>query len=170
MGLVCGNAVPIRAGTMLFAVSALALASGACQTPARHAAELSEVDVAAVKAVVEEHVQAGIAGDWETFFSHYAEDAVVMWPNRPAIEGLEALKDVRLFRANEYEIIAVEVDGRGDLAFVRGAFSMLLDYEGAVRNEGKLVWILRRQSDGSWLIAVNISNSDLPLPEEGSGT
>ena len=30
---------------------------------------------------------------------------------------------------------------------------------------GKYVEIWRKQPDGKWLIAVDISNSDLPLPE-----
>lgn len=142
----------------------LGLAGTACQPSGEEAGPLTEADVAAIEALVEAHVQAGLTGDWEAFFSHYADDAVVMWPNRPAIEGLAALREVKLYRGAEYELLPVEIDGRGDLAFVRATFSLLLDVEGAVTNEGKLVWILRRGPDGSWLIAINISNSDLPLP------
>jgi ketosteroid isomerase-like protein len=160
----------MHARVTLLTLLMLGLGSTACGPSVQEAGLLSHEDVAAIEAFVEAHVQAGLAGDWEAWYSHYADDAVAMWPNRPAVEGLEALREVKLNRALEYELSPVEIDGRGDLAFVRATFSLLLDYEGAVTNEGKLVWILRRQSDGSWLIAINISNSDLPLPDEGSGT
>ncbi len=154
----------------LLAALALALASTSCQPAAQEAAGLSEADVAAIRAVFEENEQAGLAGDWESFLSHFTEDAVIMWPNSPAIEGLEAIKSVNWVRAIEYENTIVQIDGQGDLAFVRGTLSLLLDYEGAVKEENKFLYILRKQPDGSWLWAIWISNSDLPLPEEGSGT
>ena len=138
--------------------------------PAQVAGPLSEEDVAAIRAVFEENEQAGLAGDWESFLSHFTEDAVIMWPNSPAVEGLEAIKGVNWVRAIEVEHSIVQIDGQGDLAFVRGTLSLLLDYEGAVKDEDKFLYILRKQPDGSWLFANWISNSDLPLPEEGSGT
>jgi uncharacterized protein (TIGR02246 family) len=154
----------MRPRATFFTLLTLGLAGTACQPSGEEAGPLSAADVAAIEALIAAHVQAGLTGDWEAFYSHYADDAVVMWSNRPAIEGLAALREVKLYRGAEYEVSPVEIDGRGDLAFVRATFSLLLDYEGAATNEGKLVWILRRGPDGSWLIAINISNSDLPLP------
>ena len=149
----------------LVAVFALAVASTACQPPVPEAAGLSEEDVAAIRAVFEENEQAGLAGDWESFFSHFTEDAVIMWPNEQAVEGLEAIKGLDWVRAIEDENSIVQIDGQGDLAFVRGTFSLLLDFEGAVKEEGKVLDILRKQPDGSWLFAVWMMSSDLPLPE-----
>jgi len=60
---------------------------------------------------------------------------------------------------------AIDIDGRDDLAYIRGSHSLLLDYEGAVKDKGKFLMILRRQSNGSWLISVVIFNSDLPITE-----
>ena len=156
--------------SVLLAALVLALAGTACQPPAQEAAGLSEEDVAARRAVFDENEQAGLAGDWESFFSHFTEDAVIMWPNMPAVEGLEAFKGGNWVRAIEWETSIVQIDGQGDLAFVRGTSSLLLDYEGAVKEETKFLFILRKQPDGSWLFAIWIENSDLPLPEEGSGT
>ncbi len=149
----------------LVAVFALAVASTACQPPVQEAAGLSEEDVAAIQAVFEENEQAGLAGDWESFFSHFTEDAVIMWPNEQAVEGLEAIKGLDWVRAIEDETSIVQIDGQGDLAFVRGTFSLLLDYEGAVRDERKFLDILRKQPDGSWLFTIWMMSSDLPLPE-----
>jgi ketosteroid isomerase-like protein len=155
-------------GQFLVAVFVLALASIACQPPAQEVTGLSEEDVAAIRAVCEENEQAGLAGDWESFFSHFAEDAVVMWQNSPAVEGLQAIKGLNWVRAIEYENSIVQIDGRGDLAFVRGTYSLLLDYEGAVKDEGKFLDILRKQPDGSWLFAVWMMSSNLPLPEQST--
>ena len=37
--------------------------------------------------------------------------------------------------------------------------------EGPIPDHGKYIEIWRRQSDGSWKVALDIFNSDLPLPE-----
>jgi ketosteroid isomerase-like protein len=150
------------------AVFALALVSACCQPPVQEAAGLPEEDVAVIRAVFEENKMAGLAGDWESFFSHFTEDAAIMWPHEPAIEGLEAIKGLSWVRAIEFEDSIVEIDGRDDLAFVRGTYSLLLDYEGAVKDEGKFLDILRKQPDGSWLFAVWTMSSDLPLPEQSA--
>jgi hypothetical protein len=55
-----------------------------------------------------------------------------------------------------------------DLDFVRGTYSLLLDTEGAVRDEGNFLGILRNQRDGSWLFAIWLMSTDLPLPEESN--
>ncbi len=92
------------------------------------------------------------------------EDVVWMWSNHPATEGLQALKELSWVRAVENEMSAIDIDGRDDLAYIRGSQSLLLDYEGAVKDKGKFLMIMRKQSNESWLISVLISNSDLPLP------
>jgi ketosteroid isomerase-like protein len=86
----------------------------------------------------------------------------------PLVEGLEAIKGVDWVRAIEHENSIVQIDGQGDLAFARGTLSLLLDYEGAVKEENKFLYILRKQPDGSWLWAIWINNSDQPLPEAGT--
>ena len=163
----------MSARSMLLAVLVLVVASTACQPPVQEEASgaLSDADIAAIEATLEAHEQAGLAGDWESFFALFTEDAVLMVSNRPAVEGLEAIKGWGPWvRAIEWEMSIVEIDGRGDLAFARGTDSYLLDYEGAVKEEGKFLYILRKQPDGSWRIATWLASSDLPLPEQGSGT
>ena len=52
---------------------------------------------------------------------------------------------------------------------MRGAYSLTIQPEGApesIRDTGKYIEIRRKQQDGSWLIAIDIWNSDLPLPSE----
>ena len=61
-----------------------------------------------------------------------------------------------------------EIDGNDKLAFVRGTYTMTIEPEGAaepLQDRGKYVEIRRKQADGAWLIAVDIFNSDLPIPQ-----
>ncbi len=77
-----------------------------------------------------------------------------MGPNGPPVEGLAAIRTGTWFRALEEELVPVQVEGRGDLAFARGTLSLLLDEKGAVKREGTFLTILRKQPDGSWRMAV----------------
>ena len=165
----------MKAHTTLFAVLALALTSTACQPPAQEAGPLSDEDVAAIEASSESFVEAILAGNWAGVAALYTEDAVLMPPNQPAVQGranIEAWMGA-FPRLTDFSLETVEIDGRGDLAFVRGTASWTMMPEGApepIQETAKYVVIRRRQPDGTWLIAVDIFNSDLPLPEEGSGT
>jgi ketosteroid isomerase-like protein len=139
----------------------LVLALVACQP---EAVPLTEADDAVIRANIQLQVDAGLAGDWDAFFSVYAQDAVLMMSNMPAADGLDAIKQMDWVRAIEWEQSVTEVRGLGDLALVRGTYTLLLDLEGAPRDQGKYLQVWGRQSDGSWRITEWISNSDLPVP------
>ena len=92
-----------------------------------------------------------------------------MPPNQPMVQGSEAiLAWMEAFPPlTEFDLIAVEIDGYGDLAYVRGTGTMTMTPEGApepIKDTVKFIEIRRKQDDGSWLIAIDIFNSDLPLP------
>lgn len=59
----------------------------------------------------------------------------------------------------------VEVGGAGDIAYVYGKYSLTMAPEGKepVKDIGKYIEIWNRQPDGSWKVALDIFNSDLPL-------
>jgi uncharacterized protein (TIGR02246 family) len=108
--------------------------------------------------------------DSEGFASFYTEDAVVMPPNQPTIRGRAEVKSwIESFpKVTEAEFEIDEVEGLGDFAFVRGRYSMTMEIEGApgpVHDRGKYIEIRERQPDGSWLLARDIFNSDLPTGE-----
>ncbi len=159
------TALPVALTALLF-MAPLA----ACQAPAPEVGPLSEEDVAAIKASSAAFVEAVLAGDWSAVAAMYTEDAVLMFPNEPAVEGRVAVQAFfELFPSNtQFEPTIVQIDGRGDLAFVRATYSMTILVEGTpepTHDTGKYVEIRRKQPDGKWLIAVDISNSDLPLPD-----
>ena len=163
----------MNARTPLLAALALALASAACQPPAQEAGPLSEEDVAAIRAANDEWIQAYRDNDVAALVALYSDDAVIMPPNGSVIEGRAAILAYHeAVTVTEYSESTLEIDGRDGIAYIRGTSSMVgIGGDGeAVTASDKFLAILRRQADGSWLFTHEIWNSDLPLPEEGSGT
>lgn len=165
--------------SIMLAALALALASTACQPPAQEAGPLSEEDVAAIRNMMEqEWTRSVLAGDVDAWAGLWVEDGVLMEPNAPAIVGREAIRGyladfLAAFSITDFSVVVDDVDGRGDLAYVRGTDTVTYTAPGmpeAIGFDGKYLIILRRQPDGAWLAAVEIYNANLPLPEEGSGT
>lgn len=149
----------------ILGIAALALVLTACSTAP---AGLTAEDEAAIESLHNVYTQLLLARDFDALEALYTENTVLMSSNMPALEGIQT---VRAWWEGYPEITAMklttlEVDGRGDLAYVRGMYEMTFVVEGAsVSDTGKFIEILRKQEDGSWLTAVDIFNSDLPLPE-----
>jgi uncharacterized protein (TIGR02246 family) len=130
---------------------------------------LSAEDVAAIKATTEAFNQAVNSKDWEALAALYSEDAVLMPPNQPLVRGRKAILtwNEEFPPMPEFNIIALEIDGGGNFAYVLGTYSMTIALEGLsepIQDTGKYIEIHRKQEDGSWLIAVDMFNSDLPPP------
>jgi len=162
---------------MLAATLALVVATTACQPPAQEAAGLSEEDIAVLTAREEqEWPQAMLAGDVAAAAAMHSEDVVRLEPNAPLIKGradFEAYLQDRWSKRDvkEFSQTLEDIDGRGDLAYVRGSYKIVAarrDTGQEFRDEGKYVAIVRKQSDGSWLTDIAIWNSDLPLPEQNA--
>ena len=149
-----------------FLVTALSCVVLACQ-PAP--AKLSEADIAALRAGVDS-IEAQILSNRDSAAAaHYTETAVFMVPNLPAVEGRAA---IRAWFAGgppltSFTLTPVEIDGSGDLAYVRGTWTLAIAAAGrtpAIEDHGKFLEVRRKQADGSWLMVADIFNSDVPLP------
>ena len=130
---------------------------------------LSDEDVAAIKTAHDAYGQTMISKDWVALIAMHTEDAVIMPPNMPLIQGREAIQawNEASPLITAFNLTCVEIDGRSDLAYVRGVYTLTMELEGApepIQDTGKFLDILQKQQDGSWLIANDIFNSDLPLP------
>lgn len=146
-----------------FLIGAVALACRSVPPP------LSEADQASIKAVGDSFM-AYFRTDRDSLIAElYTEHAVLMPPNQGTVEGRAA---IRAFFQNypamaDFTGVPIEIEGRGDLAYVRGTYSFSMPASGrqpAVNDHGKFVEIRRKQPDGKWLMAVDIFNSDVPLP------
>ncbi len=129
----------------------------------------SDADRDAIRAASSAWLEAYQANDWATVAEMYTEDAVVMPPNQPEIRGREAIRT--WFEENEsgysIEVEYVEIEGCGDVAYVRGKYRLTIPVDGGepIVDVGKLLDIRRRSADGSWLVARDMFSSDLPLRE-----
>jgi ketosteroid isomerase-like protein len=133
---------------------------------------LSDADKAAIRkrtgAVVA--ISNAPTKDWDAYVrADYTEDAVVLPPNTPAIQGWDAIKAYILTEGTvlDFKVEMIEIEGRGDLAYVRGTYSMTVvtpDASGPTKGTGKYIEIWRKQADGSWKVIRDIFNSDLPTP------
>ncbi len=132
-----------------------------------------EADEAAVKRTFDEATAAlnaggGAIGDFNT------KDAVMMFPDEPAVVGKEAIseRNVKVFigRFTSEEIRSVdEVVVSGDWAFVRWVGTgTLTPKNGGEPSEFNLkgITIFQRQPDNSWKVARAIWNSNQPAASE----
>jgi ketosteroid isomerase-like protein len=112
---------------------------------------------AVVRALNEQFLRNLRAGDVDALVdSFYAEDARVLPPNKPMVEGRAAIRELwrgALGRVGDMTLETVDVQTSGDLAYEVGRFTM----GGAT---GKYLVVLRRQTDGSWKAAADMFSRD----------
>jgi uncharacterized protein (TIGR02246 family) len=150
-------------------VLVILLALAACRAQSGPTA-LSEADISAIRALNDQVVEHERAGNWEGVASLLTPDAMLFPANRAPWQGGAALRagidSMQLKVAQLHASLAV-IEGRGDLAFVRGNYHEVLTMGGSPaesEDSGTYLWILRKQADGRWLIAEWMGVSDRPLP------
>lgn len=150
----------VKCATLVLLMGAVTLAG--CEGQVGESA-VSEDDAAAIRQADADFVVHSVAGDWDALAALYTEDAVVMPPNQELVIGRAAIRN--LFSAltiSDFSLEAIEIDGRGDLAFSRGDYSWTVSVgEGEpVADHGKWLAIWREQTNGTWLLSQDIWNSD----------
>jgi ketosteroid isomerase-like protein len=141
----------------------------ACQ-PKRPAA-FSDADKAAIKKTADQALAmlSAPTKDWAAFVKlFYTEDAITLPPNAPAVKGQEAIIAFvqKLFPpVFDYNQELLEIEGFANLAYDLETWSMTTAPPGgqAFTDTGKLIWIWRKQADGSWKVWREMWSSDLPV-------
>ena len=157
-------------GLCAFALSSVLTFAG-CQT-APKPGEQKDVaaDLAAVNALRGKFRAAFNSNDAGALAALYADDAIVMLPNQPAVEGRPAIQSLyeAMFKANAVKIAITPLETQlaGDWAYDRGnATTTITPKSGKpMERSNKYLTIYKRQSDGSWKIYRDISNSNEPPP------
>ncbi|MGQ0733890.1 MAG: YybH family protein [Acidobacteriota bacterium] len=131
----------------------------------------TQADVSAINAVREREIALVGSGDVDKLLTVYTSDIVMMPPNEPAVVGQEAVRrwaDAmfgQITMSGSYSSADVSVSG--DWAFDRytGVLRVTPKAGGATIEERiKGIHIMKRQPDGTWLIAQDIWNTDAPPP------
>jgi ketosteroid isomerase-like protein len=131
--------------------------------------QLTQTDLADIDAGTRAWAEGALANDWDAIGMLYQADAVVMPPNAPTVQGTEAI--VAFFRGmgriTAFELDNIVVDGRDDMAYVRGDYMMTMETpDGLVTDEGKYLEIRTKvRETNHWLISIDMFSSDLPLPD-----
>jgi len=143
----------------------------AYQSIASDFSPLSEKDVEAIKSLGPSMDQTALACDWDALLALMTDDVLWIGPNIPEIQGQASCKswlESVGMTITEHKVEFLDIDGCGDLAYARGPFTESVTVEGVegpIEDAGNVLAIVRKQSDGSWLIAIWMWNSKLPLPE-----
>jgi uncharacterized protein (TIGR02246 family) len=130
---------------------------------------LSTTDEAALRQAFDMEMKAANAADAAGWAGLYTQDAIVLRPHAPAVQGRDAIQQwlATVPSISNAKGQSVEIMGYGDLAYLRGTYSMTFTIPGVptpIDERGKVLQIYRNQSDGSWKMTREIYNSDLPLP------
>jgi uncharacterized protein (TIGR02246 family) len=127
-------------------------------------------DEAALRKLDDEWSKAAGAKDLEKTASFYTDDALVMPPNSPVLQGKEAARGMwkAMFAVpgfgGGWKATRVEVAQSGDLGWTTGPYEITeTDASGKpMTDKGKYLAVWKKQADGSWKCVADIFNTDLP--------
>ena len=105
--------------------------------------------------------------------AYFLEDAVVLAPNEEMASGKEAIRKLvaDLFAipgfAIKWQPTKVEAARSGDFGYSLGTYELSMnDPKGMpIADRGKYLTVWKKQADGSWKVAADMFNSNLPAPQ-----
>jgi len=127
-------------------------------------------DEAALKALDIAWSKAAGAKDVDKTVSYYADEAMVMPSNSPALTTKEAIRAMwqGMLGAPNFSggwtPTKVEVARSGDLAYVTGTYELSETDAGGkpVTDKGKYLEVWKKQADGNWKCVADMFNTSLP--------
>jgi ketosteroid isomerase-like protein len=125
--------------------------------------------------VDDDYIAPFIAGDTSRWIEIFDSDVVGLHNRLPAMEGKDALQGFGQFVSQNLVVsqMSVELQGvrqEGDVAYTWGTYhsQLLMRESGELMQghnpRGKVLFVWKRQTDGSWKIAVDMGN-ELPSGE-----
>jgi ketosteroid isomerase-like protein len=108
--------------------------------------------------------------------AYFLDDGIVLPPNDPMVSGKDAIHKMisdffsRPGFAVKWQVTKVEAAHSGDLGYSVGTFELSMnDSTGKpMMDRGKYTTVWKKQPDGTWKVAVDMFNSDLPAPQPPS--
>lgn len=159
---------PVTIQISLLVLLASLCLSAACQT--QPAADTRAADEATLRNLDAEWSKAAGAKDIEKTVSYYSDDALVMPPNSPVLQGKAAVRAMWQGMLNMpgfgggWKVTKVEIARSGDLGYVTGTYEFNeTDANGKPKTDkGKYLEVWKKQADGNWKCVADIFNTDLP--------
>src|SRR2546428_3650807 len=153
---------------LLAAALTLAVTFAACGSAS---SDLSDADKAAIRSASQKYVETANAQNVDGWLQLVSDNAVFMPLNHAPVEGRKAIGDwlnatIKSLGATKLSVTPADIDGRGDVAFVRGAYSTTLN--GAVTGTGNYMEVWQKEPDGAWRIIRDVWNTNTKSPLEGA--
>ena len=128
-----------------------------------------EADISAINDNIEQYTSSMNAGDLDRWISLWADDAIQMAPDAPAVIGKEQIraKYESIFPLFIFKMTITneEVKIGGDLACSHGNYKVSMTPKAGgetIMIDGKYLSIEERQADGSWKIIRSCFNNNAP--------
>jgi uncharacterized protein (TIGR02246 family) len=156
----------------LFACIGLFVLTTACT---RTVPDTRDADIKAVKDVEAAWVKDAATKDVDKYAGYYSDDASVLMPNAPIINGRDNIKAAlkpMLADPNfalTFQSTRAEASKGGDFVYTVGTYSMTRSgpkNKTAVTDKGKYLTVFKKQADGSWKAVADMINSDMPARSE----
>jgi len=164
----------MRVARLALSLALLVPLTFSCQPPVEDVVSSMAEDLDAIRSQVSTFQNAIRAMEWNGAAQVLAEDIVVMVPNQASIQGrsdwlgwIETSWPIT--EIAQYDLGIDDLHVSGDFGYLRGTFSESLSLEGMEEpylDEGKILQIWRKDSDGIWRVAVDSWSSNLPLPTQ----
>lgn len=122
----------------------------------------------AISQISTEVTEAFNRGDISACLGYYAEDATVLLPNVAPLKGRKAieafLREYILAGAKLTPVHPIESNSSGDIGYFVGTyqFEMPANSVSSLKEKGKYVTVLKRQTDGSWKAVLDALIRDTP--------
>ena len=143
-----------------------------CSGQQEAAPDTRVADEAAIRQADAAWSTAGETRQLDQFKAVFLEDAMILAPNEPLAVGKAAIESMidRYFAmpgfSPKWTTGTVVVASSGDIAYSISASEFTMNDAAGVPmvDIGKGITIWKKQADGSWKVAVDMFNSDTPIP------
>ncbi len=135
-----------------------------------------EADITAIKETLNQYAIACNNGDFDLWISLWTDDGVLMSPDAPSVIGKELIRETVKPTFDQMTLdIAItsleDVKVYGDLGLTCCNYKLDVTPKAGgetihAMRDGKALTLYERQSDGSWKIAYDCNNSNVPSVSE----
>ena len=125
---------------------------------------LSDPDEAAIHEVIDQALAIGFSDRPALAKLYYADCAEIVAANGDVIRGRRAIIDwfERFPPVSDWRMFDLQIDGAGELAWVRGRYTMTLSPRAKLPfDKGQYLEIWRKQSDGRWQAVRKVFTSEI---------